>query len=114
MLGGKETPCIPDHYIPKYEEEFGRPCPRIGLLSVNEDASQIVMLALNQYTQPILPAYVSLMDQDVVLEAVDRAVIVLLSKDLHDTIEKAGKTAATKEEAARKVREASKHVVGRR
>lgn len=96
------TPCIPDHYIPQYKKEFGRSCPRVELLTVNEDASQIVMLALNQYTQPLLPAYLSIMNPAIVREAMDRTVAVLSSKELHDAIEASSKKDAAKRQAQAK------------
>lgn len=57
------------------------------------------MLALNQYTQPILPAYVILMDQDVIRDAIRRATRVLASKDLDDAIKKSGAKEAAKDQA---------------
>lgn len=57
------------------------------------------MLALNQYTHPILPAYVSIMDQDVSREAINRAVIVLASTELDDAIKKSSAQAAAKQQA---------------
>ncbi len=90
------TPCIQETAIPEYKKQFGRPCPHVELLTINEDASQLVMLALNQYTQPILPAYILAMDQTIVREAMDRAVVVLSSKELHDMIEESSRKEAAK------------------
>ena len=57
------------------------------------------MLALNQYTQPLLPAYILAMDQAVVREAMNRAVVILSSKEFHDVIEVSSKKDAAKKAA---------------
>lgn len=105
MLGGKEAPCVPDHYLTKYKKDFGRPCPRIELLTINEDAAQLVRFALNQYTQPMLSAHILTIDrtEETVREAMNRALTILSSKELHDVIDEVGK----KEAAVRRAQEAA-------
>lgn len=95
---------MPDHYLTKYKKDFGRPCPRIELHSTNEEASQIVMLALNQYTQPVLSAYILTMGRTGAMsrEAMKRAVTVLSSKELDDMIKVLSKRESAKRQAESK------------
>lgn len=89
--------------MPEYKEQFGRPCPYVGLLDLNADASQLVILALNEHTQPLISAHLGTMDPETMREALNRAIIVLASKELSDMLEKAGKKRAT-EKAVKRVK----------
>lgn len=89
--------------MPKYKEQFGRPCPHVGLLDINGDASQLVILALNEHTQPLISAHLGTMDPETMREALNRAIIVLASKELSDMLEKAEEKRA-KEKAVKHAR----------
>lgn len=90
MNGGKETPCVPDHYLKKYEADFCRPCPRIALHTINEDASTMTLCALGEHTKAILPALILSLDRDGddLIESMRRSIFALNSKKFNDALER--------------------------
>lgn len=89
---------MPDHYIPQYEKQFGRPCLYVGLYAINEEASLLVMLALNQYAAPLASLYAPILlsahTPHEIREMLDRATGALASGRLHDALEKSAKAKA--------------------
>lgn len=52
MMGGEQEPCIPRRQIPKWEEKFGRLCPRVELDPRNMDAHRIAMHGIDRISIP--------------------------------------------------------------
>lgn len=89
MLGGKENACVPNHYLKRYNELYNRPCPRIELHHINEDAKNLVLCALGESSRAFVSQYILTLDQDKkeIRELINRCVVTLNSKKFHDALD---------------------------
>ncbi len=90
MNGGKETPCVPNHYLKKYREDFDRPCPQIVLHPINEHARTIIVCALGEYTKALVPGLIPILENKTgnALQLIYRCIIALNSKEFIEALEK--------------------------
>jgi len=57
VRGGTRPPCQPDHWLKWFEENAGRPCPRVLLHPENADAWELLNLGLGEDAHGFSAAY---------------------------------------------------------
>jgi len=53
MQGGDEPPCLPSSLLREFEEEHGRPCPRVQLAPQNVVAAELMSFLLDERLRPL-------------------------------------------------------------
>lgn len=53
MQGGDEPPCLPQSLLREFEEEHGRPCPRVQLAPQNAVGAEVVSFLLDERLRPL-------------------------------------------------------------